>query len=294
MLLAGLGGLALYGGAGWAVRAYQQENFSSARSTWELLNVQKVIEPWRAPFGSGTAALASGDYQRAQLELGRSYQRTPELPAALVDQPESAEHPRCMVTHNLALAYEGVADLYVTYAEAEVAQAPLAEEPASHIDNAIAWYERAIEDYETAISIRTQDGCFDDPPARQREEEKRDAAQEALDELRDPPEPEPEEPEQGDSDEPPPPDSENPDDEDDTGESNTDEDNPNDDPENEQDEPGPDSDDESDQQGDSEQPLTPQEQQRREELHERQRQAQEQAERERAQSGRQPAPQRRW
>lgn len=289
LLLAGILGVTLVSVSWVGARAYGKGDYGTSTAMWEFAGRQTVFEAWKAPFGSGTTLLRTEDYARAKVLLQRAYDATPGLPESLAGAPDAAAHPRCMTSHNLALAHEGSADDLVSEARVAVEAAKNEDDPSPKIDEAITLYERAIEDYATAMELRTTDGCPDDATARDREEEKQQTAQDELDALREPPPATDDQEDQNDDSEPPP-DSDQPDDEDSSGDSDAEEDNPDDNPESDPDESGPDSDSEAEADTDTDDatPETPEEQQRREELAERQRLAQERAEIERGQMGAPP------
>lgn len=278
LLLAGVGALALPAGSSWANRAFHSSQYSSAKSVWRWLAKQQIVDPWKAPFGEGTAALADAQYSQAIERLAAAYIAAPAVPKDVASLPTGTLVPRCDIQHNLALAYEGEADANVVNAQEQVTAAEAADDPSSNIASAQAFYELAIKGYEDARATRTRSGCADDATASQREVDQQAAAQAALDKLNNPADDATaQEPNQPDDQKTP--DSQQPDDPDSTGDSNTHDNNPSDSPSSDP------SDDPGQQQSPSASPtpspsesLSAAEQQRRQELQDRQRQAQEQAE----------------
>ncbi|WP_142121065.1 hypothetical protein [Rarobacter faecitabidus] len=270
-----------------ATRNYDRADHATAITQWGYTAKQNVIQRWKAPFGMGTSWLARENYDQAQVYLGRAYAATPPLADKLKGKPEAAGQPRCVVAHNYALSFEGTADALRDEARLVAESADEADDPAATLDDAINLYERAIEDYTSAMDIRTIDGCPDDPTANDREETKRQEAQDELDALRDPPEND-QAPNDDSDPSQPPPDSENPDDADDQGDSNTDQDNPDDNPQSNDDEAGPDAEPDADKQDDSASPEDEKRQQQLEDLAERQRLARERAQLEQGDAGMPP------
>ncbi|GAA2530126.1 hypothetical protein GCM10010407_20290 [Rarobacter incanus] len=280
-----------------AQRAYSAGNYSQAHRYWGYADAQTLIESWKAPFGQGTSSLAAGDYAGAIAELGRAYQRTAELPSAVVSTDESAQYPRCQVTHNLALGHEGLADTLVTEAQAKAQDANGADDPTSALNEAIDLYQQAVDAYQTAMSVRTQDGCTDDKDAHQREEQKRQEANSALEDLQNPSDNQDQsDGDSNDSDQPPGDESTSPDD---STQSDSNDAEPGDKQDENQDDSSQqgDNQDNSDQQGDESQDgqddqdqsqqsqESQQEQERQEQLQERQKQAKERADQLDGQSG---------
>ncbi len=279
VLLAGLAAIALPAGSSWANRAFDRSQHATAMTVWGWLSKQKVVDPWKAPFGEGTAALADSAYSQAIQRLSEAYVLAPAVPEDVASLPAGTLVPRCDIQHNLALAYEGEADAQVLSAQEAVTASQTADDPSADLDSARAFYDLAIKGYENARTTRTRDGCSDDATAAQREQDKQDAAQTArdkLDESADQPDATAPTPDEDDESTP---DSQQPDDPDSTGDSDTDDNNPSDSPSSEpSDEPGQQSDPSASATPSPSESLDPAEKRRQEELQERQRQAQEQTE----------------
>lgn len=76
-------------------RAYDGQRFSSAESSYRVVNVLNVVERWKAPFNRGVARYGQADYPGAIEDFRRALDLAPE---------------RCDVRLNLVLAIEADVD----------------------------------------------------------------------------------------------------------------------------------------------------------------------------------------
>jgi tetratricopeptide (TPR) repeat protein len=121
---------------GSAAQSYRTDGFDLAESRYGTASRVMPFERWKAPFGEGTAILATGDPGRAEGVLTSALARTPAA-------------KQCLVRINLSLAQELQGD---AAAEAEDT-------------------ERAVEEYEAALeTLRDRDCPARDQVAAEAEE----------------------------------------------------------------------------------------------------------------------------
>lgn len=106
---------ALNGNFAQANKLYQSQEWRPAYREFSLMRSPNYVEPWKAHFNTGTAALRDAWFNRA----------ADALEAALPLAPE--EHV-CDVATNLAHVYAGIAEEYITRSDAEHEHAVLQRE----------------------------------------------------------------------------------------------------------------------------------------------------------------------
>lgn len=178
--------LGMWGGNLLGTRAYDEGGFEQAAAQYEHpapLNSStdpwnRLIEPWRAPYNSGTATFHTGDYFGAVESLRTALDLVPEAEEDDEGQLDP-ESPECQVRTNLSLSIEAMGD-------------DAAED--GDTDMAIAHYDEA----QYVIST-----CTDEPDNEESQDRQQEKEESQDDEPSEEPSDEPsEEPTEEPSDEP--------------------------------------------------------------------------------------------
>lgn len=200
---------------------FDESEYRDASFNFSQIKGWTPFEKWVASYNLGTTNLKAGAYLNAITEFERAESLAPKLKEGVdySQTPTNSQPPFCMIRHNHSVAYEEKGndefddaakawDGFVSSSdelkatEGTRAYKDAYEKNRAFADEAIPFYEQALESYQHSLALQEETTCRDLFSTNARVTDNADLTQNRLDQLREEPPAPPEDPQAQEPQEP--------------------------------------------------------------------------------------------